>query len=203
MNIVLLAAGLSQRMGKVNKLLLPYEDGTMVNHCAMTALKYLETLKEKSHLIIVTGYRRQSTEKALKPCKDFIEKTDAPIELIIVNNPDYRKGQFSSTQVGISQVGDNENFFISLADMPLIKKEHYIKIANQLKTHDAVRPFVKSQPGHPVYFNARVKDAILNAAVTSKVSDILKNFDTLEYKMNDLGIIRDVDTIADIPDLKM
>ena len=198
MNIVMLAAGLSKRMGKINKLLLPYEDSTMVNHCAMTALEYLASLNEKSGLIVVTGYRRQSTEKALNPCKDFIEKTNAPIELIIVNNPLYKDGQFSSTKTGVSQVPDNENFFIALADMPRIKADHYNQIASLLEEHDAVRPFVNSQPGHPVYLSARLKDAILKAPVTSKVSDILKKFDTLEHEMDDTGITYDIDTLEDV-----
>lgn len=198
MNIVMLAAGLSRRMGKTNKLLIPYNGNTLVCHSALTALQYLESLDSSSRLIIVTGYRRLSTEKALKPCRLFIENTKAPIELIVVNNPDYKKGQFTSTEVGVSQVKDGENFFICLADMPLINPEHYKTTSVYLKNHDAVRPVVNGIPGHPVYLSSRMKEIILSAKGINSVSGILRKHDLFEYETDDNALIADIDTQNDI-----
>ncbi len=198
MNIVMLAAGLSKRMGKTNKLLIPCFGTTMINHCALTALKYLETLNEESHLIVVTGYRHRSTEKALETCRLFVEQTKAPIIFTVVKNPDYEKGQFTSVKAGVKELKDGENFFISLADMPFIKAEHYSEISSALENHDAIRPKVNGVPGHPVFLKSSIKDAILSAKKTEKVSDILKNYDLFEYETDNTEMIADIDNPDDI-----
>ena len=203
MDIVLLAAGSSQRMGRINKLLVEYEGTTLVCHSAIQALRFLEKEEGTNRLIVVTGYRRQSTEKALKPCKDFIEKTKASLELIIVNNPSYRKGQFTSVQVGVEQVTEGSNFFINLADMPLIKAKHYKKISELLGSYDAVRPFYKTEPGHPVYHSAKLKNIILKAKGKTRVSEILKDFKVLQPDLKDKALICDVDTISDLTEFKI
>lgn len=205
MDIVMLAAGTSSRMGSTNKMLLPYEGIPMVTHCCMQALGFLASYSEQTdttcRLIVVTGYRRQSVEKALLPCKEFIEKTDARLEMLIVDNPDYRKGQFSSTKVGVSQVEDGQDFFISLADMPLVSSDHYGTLVPLLKDHDAVRPFCENNgdkvPGHPVLHAYRLKDILIKCPDTWTVSKILKSHDVIEPSFDDTSWTQDIDMIRD------
>lgn len=205
MDIVMLAAGTSSRMGKENKMLLPYNGMPMVAHCCLQALRFLEQYSRENNengtLIVVTGYRRQSVEKALLPCKEFIEKTDARLEMLIVNNPDYRKGQFSSTKVGVSQVEDGQDFFISLADMPLVSSDHYGTLVPLLKDHDAVRPFCENNgdkvPGHPVLHAYRLKDTLIKCPDTCTVSKILKSHDVIEPSFDDTSWTQDIDMIRD------
>ena len=205
MDIVMLAAGTSSRMGSTNKMLLPYDGIPMVTHCCMQALGFLASFSEQSdttcRLIVVTGYRRQSVEKALLPCKEFIGKTDARLEMLIVNNPDYRKGQFSSTKAGVSHVADDRDFFISLADMPLVSAGHYAALVPLLKGHDAVRPFSEYDgrrvPGHPVLHASGLRDAMLKCPDTYKVSIFLDKFDVFEPSFSDPSWILDVDEAKD------
>lgn len=205
MDIVMLAAGTSSRMGSTNKMLLPYEGIPMVTHCCMQALGFLASYSEQTdttcRLIVVTGYRRQSVEKALLPCKEFIEKTDARLEMLIVNNPDYRNGQFSSTKKGVAEVSEGSPFFISLADMPLIKPDHYATLVPLLKDHDAVRPFCENNgdkvPGHPVLHAYRLKDILIKCPDTWTVSKILKSHDVIEPSFDDTSWTQDIDMIRD------
>ena len=205
MDVVMLAAGTSSRMGSTNKMLLPYNGVPMVTHCCMQALGFLASFSEQSdttcRLIVVTGYRRQSEEKALLPCKEFIEKTDARLEMLIVNNPDYRKGQFSSTKTGVSQVADGHDFFISLADMPLVSAGHYAALVPSLQGHDAVRPFSEYDgrhiPGHPVLHAFRLRDAMLKCPDTCKVSIFLSKCDVVELSFSDPTWTQDIDVIQD------
>ena len=205
MDIVMLAAGTSSRMGKMNKMLLPYKGLPLVAHSCLQALGFLETLSTQSgescRLIVVTGYRRQSVEKVLKPCKAFIEETDAKLEMIVVNNPDYRKGQFSSTKVGVAQVADNTPFFISLADMPLVSLDHYMTLIPLLENHDAVRPFYEKDgdrvPGHPVLHADKLRETILQCPEDYSVSRILKNCDVLEPSFEDPAWSTDIDSLSD------
>ena len=201
----MLAAGTSSRMGKENKMLLPFEGLPMVTHCCMQALAFLEQYSvennESCTLIVVTGYRRRSVEKALGPCRLLVEKTDAPIRLLIINNADYRNGQFSSTKVGTAEVSEGSPFFISLADMPLITAYHYRKLVPLLGNHDAVRPFCENKedkvPGHPVLHAYRLKDTILKCPDSWTVSRILKSSDAFEPSFDDPAWSRDIDSIQD------
>ena len=209
MDIIMLAAGTSSRMGKENKMLLPFNGMPMVAYCCLEALRFLEKYsseKEQScTLIVVTGYKRRSVEKALEPCKQFVEKTSSPIKLLIVNNRNYRRGQFSSTKVGAVEIEENSPFFISLADMPLITAGHYAKLVPLLKGHDAVRPFYENKedrvPGHPVLHSYRLKDRILQCPVSNTVSKILKSSDVFEPSFDDPSWAQDIDVIQDYQSL--
>lgn len=205
MDIVMLAAGTSSRMGKENKMLLPYNGIPMVAHCCLQALRFLEQYSRENNesgtLIVVTGYRRPSVEKALLPCKQFVEKTDAPVKLLIVNNPGYRNGQFSSTKKGVAEVSEGSPFFISLADMPLVSSDHYGTLVPLLKDHDAVRPFCENNgdkvPGHPVLHAYRLKDILIKCPDTWTVSKILKSHDVIEPSFDDTSWTQDIDMIRD------
>ena len=205
MDIVMLAAGTSSRMGSTNKMLLPYGGLPMVTHCCMQALGFLASYSAKTdtecRLIAVTGYRRLSVEKALLPCKEFIGRTDSRLEMLIVNNPDYRKGQFSSARTGTAEVADGHDFFISLADMPRVTADHYGTLIPLLKDHDAVRPFYENKedkvPGHPVLLASRMKGRILKCPDDFTVSRILKQCDVYEPSFADHSWTLDVDDIRD------
>ena len=205
MDIIMLAAGTSSRMGKENKMLLPFEGMPMITHCCMQALAFLEQYSQENNesctLIVVTGYRHRSVGKALESCRLFVEKTSAPIRLLVVNNADYRKGQFSSTKVGTAEVSEGSPFFISLADMPLITADHYRKLVPLLGNHDAVRPFYENKedkvPGHPVLHAFTLKDTILKCPDSWTVSRILKSSDVFEPSFDDPAWSRDIDVPQD------
>ena len=205
MDIIMLAAGTSSRMGKENKTLLPYNGMPMVTHCCLEALRFLEKYSSENNqscsLIVVTGYKRRSVEKALEPCKLFVGKTGAPIKLLIVNNRNYRRGQFSSTKIGVAEVEENSPFFISLADMPLITADHYARLVPLLGNHDAVRPFYENKedkvPGHPVLHAFSLKEKLLKCPDSWTVSKVLNVSDTLEPLFDDPSWIQDIDVIQD------
>lgn len=194
----MLAAGTSTRMGKENKMLIPVNGVPIVSYCCLQALEYLQSLEEKSTLTVVTGYRRVSLHKALKPCRDFIEKTDKRIEMIEVFNPDFRSGQFSSAKTGVKNVSDNSPFFISLADMPLITSHNYAELSSKLGNYDAVRPSSNKKPGHPVLFSPSMKNRILKASDLLSVREILENCNTLEIDVEDSSCTQDIDNPEDI-----
>ena len=209
MTIIMLAAGTSSRMGKENKMLLPYNGIPMVSHCCLEALRFLEKHSSENNescsLIVVSGYKRRSVEKALETCKLFVGKTGAPIKLLIVNNRNYRRGQFSSTKIGVAEVEENSPFFISLADMPLITADNYAKLVPLLGNHDAVRPFYENKedkvPGHPVLHSYRLKDRILQCPISYTVSKILKSSDVFEPSFDDPSWAQDIDVIQDYQSL--
>ena len=209
MDIIMLAAGTSSRMGRENKMLLPYNGMSMVAHCCLQALQFLDSFSaannETCTLIVVTGYRHRSVEKAIEPCKLFVESTDAPIRMLIVNNPNYRNGQFTSAKVGVKEVSEGSAFFISLADMPLITASHYAELVPMLRGHDAVRPFfIKEEdkvPGHPVLHAYGLKERIIKCPDSWTVSKILSSSDVFEPSFDDSSWAKDIDIPQDYQSL--
>ena len=197
MNIIMLAAGTSSRMGNINKMLLDYNGLPMVTHCCLKALEFLEEYSlqtnTKSRLVVVTGYRRQSTEKALNACKQFIEQTKGLLDMVVINNPNYQKGQFTSAKTGLAQILENQPFFISLADMPLISANHYKALVPLLKDYDAVRPFYNKEPGHPVLHSYSIKETVLSKADDFAMNKLMKNIKVLEKDFDDSSWTFDVD----------
>jgi len=200
-DIVLLAAGLSSRMGKTNKLLLDVGDMSMCAFCAMQALDYLESKEEGGTLIVVTGYRHRETEKALKICADRVRASGAPVHMITVHNSDYRKGQFNSTKKGVLNVSEDTPFFISLADMPDIRAGHYQRLESLYGGQDAVRPFYSSdtgsRPGHPVLHAPSLKQRILDMPDSASVRELLACCNTLNVPVDDSAYVNDVDCPSD------
>lgn len=195
MDIILLAAGTSSRMGKQNKLLLPINNTTMLANSVLQALKYIEKKDDGSTLVIVTGYQHIKALITLKPCKEFIEKTKSKINLIIVHNINYRKGQFTSVQTGVKQLLNRDNpFFIALADMPLIKPKHYEFLESKLENFDACRV----ENGHPVLLANQLKSKILHARKNNKVSNILKTCKVRLVPSKDKAYTTDVDTTEEL-----
>ena len=202
MTVIMLAAGTSSRMGKNNKMLLPYKGVPMSEHCCLQALKYLETLGPESSkaIIVATGYMKEQVQEALQPCVEYAQKRG--IDFTFAHNENYEQGQYSSTVCAVSQVKDGEDFFINLSDMPLITPENYKALVPHLEGHDAVRPFAldttidkdgQKKPGHPVLMSSKLKKAILQNPEIGSVNRLLKNYQVQECLFEGNAWIFDVD----------
>ena len=198
MNVIVLAAGTSSRMGKTNKLLIPVNSMTMVANTCLEALKFLASQNSKSRLVVVTGYRHASTVKALKICTDYVAQSSSQLDMVIVRNTGYIEGQFTSAKIGVREIPDGEPFFIQLADMPLVKACHYNALCTLLNGNDAVRPRVDGKPGHPVLLSPKLKDIILKSDNNMSVNRILEKCNVIDYVSSDASYIRDVDTSEDV-----
>lgn len=204
MTVVMLAAGTSSRMGKLNKMLLPYKGMPMVAHCCMQALFFLETCGSCNTLLVATGYMKDEVEKALQPCMEYARTSKRGTRLALVHNVDYEKGQYSSTVCAASCLDEGEDFFISLADMPFVCARNYEALVPLLKDHDAVRPFTttgedngegndKKVPGHPVLLSFKMKKAIEENPNIGSVNRLLKDYNVHEALFTDSSWTFDVD----------
>lgn len=154
MNIcaIVLAAGLSSRMGAVNKLFLPFGKQTVLE----TTLARIESAGI-AKILVVTGYEQERVRELLQ---------GKPYRLI--ENPDYRQGMSSSIKAGVAATPpDAAGFMICLADMPLISGEEYrlltktLLLALETDPMAIVQPRFQEQAGNPVLFSARYRAALL------------------------------------------
>lgn len=165
---ILCAAGTSARMGDNNKLLLPFNDKSIIHHCVSYLLA-----SEIDELIVVLGHEYDALMEELHPFLDRIK---------IVNNDDYLSGHTSSIRCGVRVMNDNHSsFLIGLGDMPLITSSHYNQIIRFYKEKvlqdcdTLVRPIYHDIPGHPVIMSSNHKEAVLSCKDHDGCRSVIKN----------------------------
>ncbi len=105
---VLLAAGMSSRMGDSNKLLVEIDGMPMVRHAAQAMLA-----GGIEDLVVVTGHQAPAIEAAL-----------SGLNLRFAHNPDFADGQSCSVAAGIAAMpASASGALIALGDMPYLSAD--------------------------------------------------------------------------------
>ena len=180
MYAIILAAGLASRAGG-EKLFWKTEGKPLVVHAAEAALGAgLKT-------IVVTGFQGGRIESLLAPYP----------EITIVRNERYESGQLSSIQAGVQALPHPDDFFIALADMPLIRSRHYLELAGAWDhLANGIRPMVDGVAGHPVLVTSALIPAILAAGTGMRMKDVLAPYTITLKKSDDRSYVTDVDTLS-------
>ena len=100
MTTILLLAGLSTRMGR-NKLLLPYKGKALFEHPLAIAARHSD------NVVCVLGYEKEKVKRIL-----------SSYDVTMKYNPDFEKGQRSSTMAGLEGICDD--VAILPGDLPLL-----------------------------------------------------------------------------------
>jgi molybdenum cofactor cytidylyltransferase len=190
---IVLAAGLSTRMGDNNKLLLPYKNKTIIENTVHSINS--SSIKE---IIIVLG---KDYEKIIP----LIQHLPVHIEL----NENFSAGLTSSIQAGILKANGSAYMFC-LADMVLITSEEYTFICSEFEKAFLSDPKVIGVPvyegkkGNPVVFSSFYKDSITNHIAIDGCKEIVQmnQQHVFNISMKSDHILRDVDTMADYEKLK-
>ena len=199
MDIVLLAAGMSKRMGEENKLLMEWEDRTVVSHCVEVALEAVEKIYN-GRLVVVTGYESDKVKTAIKNIVGMNPN------YVFIENKDFEKGQFSSLKRGIQCLGMLDvgkekfsDFIVALSDMPKITVKDYLKLYDlSLKDResDFIRPVFSRTPGHPVVCRGKYRPLVLEMDSKSKMQNLLNEKKVREIDWLNDSVIRDFDTVV-------
>lgn len=186
---ILLAAGLSTRMGQP-KQLLPFGESTIVE----TAVDNMLDAKF-SEVIVVVGHCAEQIQTLLD---------ERPIKIVF--NPDYREGMLTSAQVGIRSLNfpnarnksDRDAFSLMLVDQPFITSSLIDKVIDAYAQTDKgiVLPSYNYRRGHPVVFHQRFADDILAlGAESGGVRSIFKSHseDIYYVPVDTDDVLRDID----------
>lgn len=144
---VILAAGLSSRMGR-NKLLLPYKGKALLRHVLDLALR----LKEEGVFSSVILVSRAQT----------LAEICVPPVVTVVENPNPARGKASSLRLGLAQAG-GDGFLFLQGDQPLLNPETIAKILAKAGPDNIVVPVYNGAPCSPVFFPALFKSELLRA----------------------------------------
>ncbi len=105
---IVLAAGQSQRMGSVNKLLIELDGVPMIWGTVQACLDACD-----GPVTVVTGHQTQAVERVL-----------TGLEVNCVFNPDFEAGQKTSVATGLAAAPDARATLIVLGDQPLLTAGH-------------------------------------------------------------------------------
>ena len=192
---ILLAAGLSTRMGQP-KQLLPFGEKTIVE----TVIDNMLNAKF-SNVVVVLGHYEDQIQDLLN---DY--------QVTTVYNPDYREGMLTSAQAGVKSLNlasvsnlhedsDHNNrtaFSIMLVDQPFITTTLIDTVIDAYLQTDKgiVLPSYKYKRGHPAVFHHEYADEILSLGTDSDgVRSLYKSFsEDIHYvNVDSDAVLRDID----------
>jgi molybdenum cofactor cytidylyltransferase len=184
---VVLAAGLSRRMGEP-KVLLPWGQSTIVREIVQTIVEtglFAETL-------VVTGQ-----------WDDAIRQQVDGLPVRPVHNPRFAEGEMiSSVQVGLQHLSPSVGAaLILLGDQPglqpAVMKEVLDAYARMLSP--IVAPVYQGQRGHPVLFDRVLWDEILALPDGAAPRDVLRahSQEIVQVAVETKTILQDIDTPQD------
>ncbi|MHC4117758.1 MAG: nucleotidyltransferase family protein [Planctomycetota bacterium] len=144
---VVLAAGLSRRMG-AQKLLLPFASKTVIAHIVD---QILAGAVDRTYVVVGHEGERVSRELSGR-------------DVSIVSNPDYRSGMLSSVRCGLAAVPQEcRAVLVALGDQPSITSELIGQIVQSFAATEKqiLVPFYNGRRGHPVLFSEVYRDEIM------------------------------------------
>ena len=187
MAAVVLAAGLSRRMG-TPKPLLPFGAAPMVARVVESVV----AAGEVSPVIVVTGHERDAVVAAL-----------AGSDVVHVQNPRYREGEMlSSVQAGVRAVtGKCRAVVLALGDHPAVEPATARLLVDAWRRTDApvVSPVYAGRGGHPVVISSTLFDEILRLDESESLKTLMRRHEReiLNLDVTDPGVVADVDTPED------
>ncbi|MGH8382525.1 nucleotidyltransferase family protein [Pseudomonas sp.] len=183
---VVLAAGLSRRMGRENKLLLPISGEPLIRFVVRAALQ------ARCHrVLVVLGHEAQSVRRAL---------VDLPVDFVF--NETFEEGIGSSVRVGANAVSDQDAVVFCLADMPSIRASVIDQLIDAFEENPGFMGFQASyggKCGNPVLWAPGCLPLLRESAGDEGARPLLRQYSKAVMSVN-VGVssvIDDIDTPED------
>lgn len=159
---IVLAAGLSSRMGNP-KLLLKLGSKTIIEHVVDEVL-----CSQVEEVLVVLGAYQQEIQKLL---------IGRYVKTII--NPEYALGQGTSVAIGAQNVSQDARGMLFLTgDQPCIKSQIIDEIINTFNKSNAfiVQPYYGNRPGNPCLFSAKLRGELAKLCGAEGGKNLIKKY---------------------------
>lgn len=188
---VLLAAGTSSRFGDANKLLATVDGEPLVRRAARTLLE-----AHLARVVAVVGHESDRVRAALEG-----------LDLDVVANPDYDRGQATSVRAGVRAIEgtDVDAAVFALGDMPRVRPETVDLLVDAFRAGlgDPLAAAYEGRRGNPVLFGARHFETLADVSGdTGGRRIILESDDAALVETDDPGVGQDVDTPDDLEEAR-
>ena len=187
---ILLAAGLSRRMGAANKLLLPFGQSTLIGTVAANLLA-----AELGEVFVVLGHESGRVRAAL-----------AGLPVQFVENPRFALGMTASIQAGVAAAHpDSEGYMVCPGDMPFVSAAEFGRIGAFFEAcfrenpAAIVQPVFEGRRGNPVVFSRVYEPQILGNTHPDGCRPVVqRNLENVRWmEMPTASVLRDLDTPED------
>ncbi len=184
---LILAAGLSSRMGEF-KPLLPLGGTTVIG-------KAIESFRNAGveDIIVVAGFAAERLIPVLQKH-----------QVGWVINHEYEQGMYSSLRAGVRKLSDScEAFFVLPADYPFVLPATVIALLNAFRLCEErkliFRPSYRGRRGHPPLISAGMVPFLLDFDEAGGLRQLLSRHaeETLNVDCDDPGILADLDCQED------
>jgi molybdenum cofactor cytidylyltransferase len=185
---IILAAGTSSRMGRENKLLLPYGSESILRHIILTLKK-----AKVQRIVAVLGHEADTVKRHIE---------DLNVETVV--NSNYENGMCTTFQEGVRSL-KKENvggILLCLGDQPLVSEKSIQKLIDTYKANEtSTKVFIlshKGKKGHPAILHPDTMDDILSIPLEGTIRQVIHKYQTDRTKIEtDDGVIKDIDTKED------
>ena len=188
---ILLAAGLSSRMGGANKLLADAGGMAMVRRSAAAVLA-----SGASPLIVVTGHQADAVRAAL-----------GGLAVSFAHNPNFASGLASSLKTGLAGLpAEADGVIVALGDMPLVEPRHIAKLIaafHPAEHRSACVPVSGGQRGNPVLWGRQHFAALRGLEGDRGARGLLEGLgdDVAEVAIASDAVLKDFDTKESLAEL--
>ena len=188
---VVLAAGLSSRMGDTNKLLHEIAGKSMLVHV-------LDRLEQSSvdRIILVLGHEAPKIEREIDKAGSHVQK---------ILNADYLLGMSTSISKGAKALHGTSACMICLGDMPYIESGEYEQLLSDFRSRGSASkiliPKFRNRTGNPVIFGENYFSELSSLAANDRgARNIIEKYSThlLYFEMASDHVLRDIDTLPQI-----
>ena len=179
---IILAAGLSSRMGEP-KQLLPFGDSTIIETVIDSLLG-----SKLDEVIVVIGHEAEKVQAHIQ---------HKPVRTVF--NSDYKEGMLTSAQRGVESISASADAFaMTLVDLPLITPDLVDMVIDEYLQADGgiAVPSYNYRRGHPVIFDRCYADDLLGLDEDSGgVRSLFKKYaDDIHYVTVDTDrVLTDID----------
>ncbi len=185
---ILLAAGLSSRMGRL-KQLLPFRHKTFIDNAIENLLS-----SNVDQIILVLGHSAKEISLHLSK-QAYINHN----KLEVVFNENYLLGMTSSIKAGLkANSSDAKAYLIALVDQPHIPVKIINFLIESYKKNKflIVKPTYQKKSGHPIIIDASLHQEILELPDNVGLNQITRAYskETLLIEVESKEILEDFDT---------
>lgn len=182
--VVILAAGLSSRMGTIKPFLKYNSEQLFIDKIIR---EYAEFGCGK---IVITLSNKSLWMK-------LIENYQSSGNVSFIENQHIEYERFYSLKLGLSNIGYEDNCFIQNSDNPFVNQGILSELYNYKTNKGYVVPVCNGKGGHPILLSKNVITGISKEDDNSNLKDVLQNYKRVECKVDDKNIFVNINTEQD------
>lgn len=186
---LLLAAGAGSRFdasGKKNKLLASRASGTSSEPIVAMAARNLMAALPTVIAVVREGDHAVAALLGNLGCR-------------VLACPDSATGLSASLRYGLAQTANAFGWVIALGDMPYVDTSTARALMRAIEAGaDVAVPTYRGRRGNPVAFSRTHLPALMQLSGDEGARRLLRTYPVAEVAVDDAGILRDIDTVADL-----